>query len=134
MLSMGEETTTTTGKNLELCRLIWLDQKVNSNEENRLGQKRFADDFHSFHAFEEKETLLHFLAELRSSANEGVLLIVSGRLAEEVVQEIHSIETILFVFIFCGDRSRIGPWTEAFPKVSLSLVSLVGGIAERVPL
>ena len=118
---MVEETSLKSkGKNLELCRLIWLDQKANANEENRHSQKKFVEDFHCFHVFDEKEAFLRYLAELSVDPSECVLFIVSGRLAEQIVEEIHSIETILAIFIFCGDRSRIGSWTDAFPKVSLS--------------
>ncbi|CAF4013112.1 unnamed protein product, partial [Rotaria sordida] len=46
-----------------------------------------------------------------------LIMIVSGRLGQEIVPSIHQLKQIILIYVYCGDKESNKPWAEKFSKV-----------------
>ena len=98
----------------EQFSLIWLDAIVDNSIENVETQSSLRNVIHNFKAFQQADSFIHFI---QASTKSRLILIVSGRLGQEVVPQIHRLCQVYSIFVYCSDKERNERWAKTFSKV-----------------
>lgn len=107
--------TTQEDNNLPIYPLIWLDSLVNISVENLDGQRLIRSSIDLLKTFEIVNTCEEYIRSI--SQNERVILIVSGRLGQEIVPRIHQLRQVSSIFVYCLDKSANEQWAKQYKKV-----------------
>ncbi|CAF1106315.1 unnamed protein product [Adineta steineri] len=115
-------------KNKEDIRLIWLDAKIDDSQDSLRTQTLLLEFNPAAQFYTDPIRCIVFI---KSTPNEQILLIVSGALAREVLSQIHDVQQITAVFIFCGNRkyhmeliSKYSKVVDVFTKQDMLLQSI----------
>jgi len=125
-----ESDTYQTHNNLESFALLWLDAQVDINEENRQAQKKLRNIINHLKTFDDENDCQQYI--LSVSPQDRVVFIVSGRLGQIIVPQIHHLRQIISIYIYCINKQANIEWSKNFTKVlyflqsSLILSFLVG--------
>ncbi len=101
--------------NLETFALLWLDAEVNSSEENRHAQRQLRSIINYLKTFEDANLCRQYIQFVSSC--DRLVLIVSGRLGQEIVPQIHHIRQLSSIYVYCMDKPRYEQWAKDFSKV-----------------
>ncbi len=104
-------------KNLELLTLIWLDKFVEATQENREIQDKLRLIINYLIVFDNCESCEHYLKNEINDQQEKIILIVSGQLGQEIIENIHQLRQIVSIFVFCGDKQKHERWAKDYSKV-----------------
>lgn len=107
----------TDNENFELLSLIWLDNMADSTEENREIQEKFRSIVNHVRVFETSHECEHFIKNIINDKYEKIILIVSGRLGQEIIENIHHLKQIISIFVYCFDKDKNELWTKNYKKV-----------------
>lgn len=107
--------------NLEIFSLIYLDSSNDPKEIQRI-EKKFRLIFNHFLRFETIESCRDYLG--KTTSNDRLILITSGRLGSEFVPTIDKSRQILSIYIFCLDKPANEQWSRQYSKVKPSFSSL----------
>jgi hypothetical protein len=102
--------------NLESFGLLWLDAEVNSKEENREAQHELRSVINHVMPFEDPNLCQQYIHS--ASPQDRLVLIVSGRLGQEIVFRIHQLRQLSSIYVYCMDKERNEKWAKEFTKVS----------------
>ena len=101
-------------KNLETYSLLWLDAKVNDSVENIETQQRLRTSINHLKTFQYADQCIRYVESL---PKDRFVLIVSGRLGNEVVPQIHHFRQVYSIYVYCLDKERNERWAKRYPKV-----------------
>jgi hypothetical protein len=114
----NEEAPTNSEENhLESFSLIWLDADVNIKE-NRDTQQKLRAIINHLKEFHDARECQQYIEQ--RSKEDSLVLIVSGRLGEEVVPCIHNFHQVSSIYVYCTDKTKNEQWACKFAKVRLS--------------
>lgn len=102
--------------NLETFALLWLDEAVNTSEENREAQQELRSSINHVTTFEDGNLCQQYIRTV--DLQDRLVLIVSGRLGQEVVPHIHQVRQLSSIYVYCMDKQRNEQWAKTFTKVS----------------
>lgn len=102
-------------QNLETFVLLWLDEQVDSNEENCHAQKQLRTVINQFKTFTDPIQCEQYIST--RSKDDRIILIISGRLGPTIVPRIHHLYEIISIYIYCMNKQINEQWAKAFPKV-----------------
>ena len=102
---------------LELFQLIWFDANVNIVETRGTDQK-LRSVINHLKKFQDVKLCQQYIEQ--KSKSDRLVLIVSGRLGEEVVSSIHKLRQVLSIYVYCMDKESHEQWASKFSKVKLS--------------
>lgn len=104
--------------NLRKFTLVWLDAYVNktTNESIQTELRELTNQFRTFDNCSECQLFLQ-------SNDQRLVLIVSGRLGREIVPQIHSLEQIASIYVYCLDRERNEQWAKNYSKIQRVVVT-----------
>jgi response regulator RpfG family c-di-GMP phosphodiesterase len=108
-------------KNLETFSLLWLDAIVNDSVENIETQQRLRTLINHLKTFQHGDECIQYIQSL---PKDRFVLIVSGRLGQEVVPHIHNLRQVYSIYVYCLDKERNERWAKRFPKVKGVIVKL----------
>lgn len=95
--------------------LVWLDEKLNENTNDfRNSLQRLRNVVNVVKIFQDTNQCIKYIKTLET---EKAFLIVSGRLCHTVVPNVHEIDQIYSIYIFCEKRSKYVEWAKDWPKV-----------------
>ena len=100
--------------NLETFTLIWLDTNVNRSDENLKSQIQLRSIINYLQVFDDMETCKQYVQERES---ENIVLIVLGSLAKTIVPEIHSLQQLHSIYIYCREQTMHQELMENYSKV-----------------
>jgi hypothetical protein len=101
-------------QNHEKFILFWLDSLVNKSQENIDAQKLLRKAINRLKTFQDKDKCMEYI---RTLYNERIVLIVSGRLGQEVVPIVHRCRNLIAIYVYCLDKQRNEEWANKFTKV-----------------
>ena len=101
--------------NLETFALLWLDASVNSSEENRHAQQHLRSTINYLKTFEDVEQCQQYIQFV--SPYDRLVLIVSGQLGRQIVPNIHKLQQVSSIFVYCGNKQLNEEWARQYPKV-----------------
>jgi hypothetical protein len=125
-----ESDTYQTDNNLESFALLWLDAQVDINEENRKAQKQLRNIINYLKTFDDENDCQQYI--LSVSPQDRVVFIVSGRLGQIIVPQVHHLRQIISIYVYCRNKQANELWSKNFTKVlyflqsSLNLSFFVG--------
>ena len=103
--------------NLESYTLIWLDQAVNNDRENIQAQARIREAINNIKLFQKSDECSKYIHSL--SKDDRVVMIVSGRIGQEVVPTVHQLPQVCAIYVYCMNKAKYEQWAKDFPKVGL---------------
>lgn len=101
--------------NLESVSCLWLDQNVNSTEDNRQTHQELRQIINYLKIFDNSDRCEEYIRQIK---HEKVVLIVSGSLGRHIVPKIHPLSQLSACYVFCGDQKANEQWARDFNKVS----------------
>ncbi|CAF3309085.1 unnamed protein product [Rotaria socialis] len=109
-------------ENLETFYLLWLDAEVNISEENRIAQQQLRSTINHVTTFEDGNLCQQYIQSI--SIYDRIILIVSGRLGQEVVPRIHDLRQLSSIYVYCIDKQKNEEWAKNFTKVMAVTVDI----------
>ncbi len=104
-----------TDDNLESFLLFWLDAQVNTTEENKKTQKKLRSIINHMQVFDDISRCRQFIESL--SEQNRITLIVSGQLGRQIVPQIHQLQQLSSIFVYCGNKQLNEEWARQYSKV-----------------
>jgi len=101
--------------NLESVACLWLDQDVNSTEENRETLQELRQVINHLRTFNNSDQCEQYVQQI---THEKVVLIVSGSLGRHIVPRLHSLTQFSACYVFCRDKEANEQWASKYHKVS----------------
>jgi hypothetical protein len=101
--------------NLETFSLIWLDTQVNTTEDNQQTQQKLREIINYLITFDDQHQCHQYI--LSFSAQDRLILIVSGRLGRQFVPQIHQLRQLCSIYVYCMDKEANEQWAKEFTKV-----------------
>jgi hypothetical protein len=108
------------GQNLETFALVWLDGLVNRSQDNIDTKVLLRKAINRLKTFDDTDKCVEYI---RSLSRERVVLIVSGRLGQEVTPRIHPFPQVIAIYVYCSDIKRNEEWARHFIKVNMTNLS-----------
>ena len=100
--------------NLESFACLWLDQSVNSTEDNLVTQKELRQVINHLRTFDNSDECEQYILKI---TQEKVILIVSGSLGRQVVPGLHDLPQFAACYVFCQDKKINEQWANKYHKV-----------------
>jgi hypothetical protein len=110
--------------NLELMKLIWLDKMVNGTQENREIQDKLRSIINSLETFDNCLECEDYIRNRINDKQDKIILIVSGRLGQEITEKIHQLKQIISIFVFCFDKEKNRIWANKYQKVFIQIYAV----------
>jgi len=107
--------------NLEIFSLIWLDSSLNQSIENLDCQRKLRNSINYLKTFEDNTQCEQYIQNL--SQNDRLILIVSGRLGQQILPFIHNLRQVIAIYVYCVDKQANEQWTKKFIKVKCFIES-----------
>ena len=108
--------------NLEPFCLFWLDAVVNTTSENIAAQSKLRSIINYLKTFDNIQTCNEQIRSL--SADDQLVLIVSGSLGQEFVPHIVYLPQISSIYVYCRDKKHNKEWADQFSKIRLVTTNL----------
>jgi hypothetical protein len=100
--------------NLESFACLWLDQNVNSTEDNLETQKELRQVINHIRTFDNSDECEQYIQKI---TQEKVVLIVSGSSGRQVVPRLHDLPQFSACYVFCQDKKVNEQWANKYHKV-----------------
>jgi hypothetical protein len=100
--------------NLESFACLWLDQDVNSTEDNRETQQKLRQVINHLRTFSNHDECEQYILQV---THEKIVLIVSGSLGRQVIPRIHQLSQFSACYVFCRDKQANEQWANKYHKV-----------------
>lgn len=107
---------TRTTENLETFSLLWLDENVNSTEQNINAQKKLKTVMNQLKTFENTQVYQQYIQQ--NTSTNSIVLIVSGKCGRELIPTIHELSQLNAIYVYCMDIKSNEVWTKNYRKVS----------------
>ncbi|CAF1135549.1 unnamed protein product [Rotaria sordida] len=101
--------------NLESFACLWLDQNVNSTQDNLATQKELRQVINHLRTYDKSDECEKYIRQI---TKEKVVLIVSGSLGQEIVHRLHDLPQFSACYVFCQDQKRNEQWANKYHKVN----------------
>ena len=108
--------------NLETYSLLWLDSSPSSSQESIAAEQHLRTVINYLKIFKQShecEEYIHSLAK-----TDRVILIVSGRLGQEIVPRIHECRQVTSIYVYCMNKKKNEQWVKPFKKVKRIITHL----------
>jgi hypothetical protein len=101
--------------NLETFTCLWLDQNVDSTQDNRDTLQELRQVINHLRTFQNTDDCEQYI---RKISQEKVILIVSGSLGRQVVPRLHDLPQFSACYVFCQDKKANEEWANKYHKVT----------------
>ncbi|CAM4905379.1 unnamed protein product [Rotaria socialis] len=106
--------------NFESFACLWLDQSVNTTQDNLETQKELRQVINHLRTFDDMDKCEQYIRQITT---EKVVLIVSGALGRDLVPRLHELPQFSACYVFCQDQKRNEEWANKYHKVNGVFVS-----------
>jgi hypothetical protein len=110
-----------TASNLESFACLWLDQTVDSTQDNLMTQQELRQVINHLRTFNNSDECEEYI---RQVTQEKVVLIVSGALGRQIIPRIHDLLQLSSFYVFCQDKKANEQWANKYHKVKHLTISL----------
>jgi hypothetical protein len=119
VLPNDELGTNTDDQQLEIFSLIWLDTNVNVKD-TRNTEQNLRSIINHLKKFQDVKQCQEYIEQ--SSPIDRLVLIVRGRMGQEIVPVIHQLRQVISIYVYCTDKQKNEEWSCKFSKVRFSTV------------
>ena len=115
---MAAASPTQVDNNLETFSLVWLDASVNSSQQNVKAQQQLRTSINYLKTFEHVDKCEQYIRSVFKE--DRIILIVSGRLGQEIVPRIHQLQQVSAIYVHClsADKKKYEQWAKNYAKVN----------------
>ncbi|CAF1439571.1 unnamed protein product, partial [Adineta steineri] len=113
--------TNTNDKSLEIFSLIWLDANINVKE-TRGTEQKLRSIINRIKKFQDVKQCQQYIEQ--TSQKDRLVIIVSGRLGQEIVPYIHQLRQVITIYVYCMDKKNNEQWALKFAKIKSVVVAL----------
>ncbi|UJR23956.1 hypothetical protein I4U23_026924 [Adineta vaga] len=99
--------------NLESFACLWLDQNIDSTQDNRDTQTELRRIINHLRTFDDCDKCEKYI---RKITREKVVLIVSGSFGQLVIPQIHDLSQLSAFYVFCQDKEVNEQWAKKYYK------------------
>lgn len=97
-------------------QLVWWDANINTPD-NATTKIYLSKLYKKFHDFSDIDECKRYITRLNAMSGKCVV-IVSGKLGEELTEHIHRNPHVMHIYVYCGDRERAESWAKKYDKVN----------------
>ncbi|CAF1099350.1 unnamed protein product [Adineta steineri] len=108
-------------KSLEIFSLIWLDANVDVKD-TRDTEVKLRSIINHIKKFQDIKQCQQYIEQ--TSQKDRLILIVNGRLGQEIVPYIHQLRQVISIYVYCMDRTSNQQWAFKFTKIKPVVVDL----------
>jgi hypothetical protein len=101
--------------NLEIYSLLWLDSSANDSQETNQAQQYLRTTINYVKLFKKSNECEAYIRSL--GKDDRIVLIVSGRLGQEIVPRIHQVQQVSAIYVYCMNKQQNEKWAGKFNKV-----------------
>jgi hypothetical protein len=101
--------------NLETYSLIWLDSSPTNCQETLAAQQHLRTAINYIKTFKQSNECEEYIQSVPKI--DRVILIVSGRLGQEIVPRIHQLRQVFSIYVYCMNKKKNEQWVKPFSKV-----------------
>ncbi|CAF2052688.1 unnamed protein product [Rotaria magnacalcarata] len=98
-------------QNLENFQIIWLDDNINTTEDNLHTVSLLRTIINYLHIFDNIWDCYDYIGTVQ---DEKVFLIVSGSISENIIPYVYHIPQVQFVYIYCFDVEKHKKWEAEY--------------------
>lgn len=110
-------------RSLEALSLVWIDPNV-ENDENRSVHEKLGTLYTNFKKFASVGDGIDAIENFPTSRR--LVLVVSGSFGTEIVPQIHQLEQVSAIYVFCMRFEDHKTWAEQYHKVRTSIYHIYG--------
>lgn len=103
-----------TYQNLEDLTVIWLDANINNTADCLDTKARLRSLINYLLTFEVLDQCTTFI---KSVTKETIFLVVSGSYGETMVEQIHHLPQVGYIYVFCAHKARHEIWAKYYAKI-----------------
>lgn len=122
----GSQYSDTSDDKLDAFSVIWLDAEINKSQDNQQNKTQFEKSFKNVKTYENAETCGTYIR--CRPQDEKIILIVSGRLGQSLVPNIHSLPSVQSIYVYCANSDSHERWTSQYPKVMTITLDLLTSV------
>ena len=104
----------TNNQHLKIFSLIWLDANTDL-EGNRNAEQRLRAIINCLMKFQDVKKCQEYIEKQSEKAR--LIVVVSGRLGQEIIPSIHNIRQVVSIYVYCMDKKSHEQWARNFEKV-----------------
>ncbi|CAF1065697.1 unnamed protein product [Adineta steineri] len=108
-------------KSLEIFSLVWLDANVDVKD-TRNTEVKLRSIINHIKKFQDIKQCQQYIE--RRSENDRLVIIVSGRLGQEIIPYIHQLRQVISIYVYCMDETNNEQWAFQFTKIKSVVVDL----------
>ena len=123
MENANDQLTQIDDRNLESFYIFWLDAKVNSTEENQKAQIKLRQIINHLETFEDQNLCHQHISSV--SQQDRLILITSGTCGRQLIPQIHHLQQISSIYVYCFDKQANEQWANNFTKVCCISLSFI---------
>ncbi|CAF3835168.1 unnamed protein product [Rotaria sp. Silwood1] len=120
-------------QNLELISLIWLDNMADATQENREIQDKLRSIVNYLRTFDNCKQCEDYIRNIINDKYDKIILIVSGKLGQEIIEHIHHLKQVISIFVYCIDKNKNELWANKYKKVR-SVIVQINDLFEQIDL
>ncbi|CAF1439837.1 unnamed protein product [Adineta steineri] len=99
--------------NLESFACLWLDQNINSTQDNRDTLKALRQAINHLRTFDDSDAYEQYIRQINQ---EKVILIVSGSWGRQIIPRLHDLPQLSAFYVFCQDHEANEQWANKYHK------------------
>jgi hypothetical protein len=100
--------------NFESFACLWMDKDVDSTKDNLDTQEELRQVINHLRTFDDSDQCEQYIRQI---THEKIILIVSGSLGRQIVNQLHSLPQFSACYVFCRDKKANEQWTSKYHKV-----------------
>ncbi|CAF1316803.1 unnamed protein product [Rotaria sordida] len=108
-------------RNLETFTLIWCDADVDRTKENQHTQSTLRSTINYLKVFDNIDISEEYI---KQNPDNKIVLIVSGKMGEQLVPHIHDLKQIHTIYVYCTNNAYHEIWAKNFPKIASVVVTM----------
>ncbi len=105
---------------LEIFCLVWLDDNTDSKDA-RKNNPKLLSIINRLENFGNVKDCRKFVEQ--RSQEERLIMIVNGRLGQDIVPSIHQFRQVVSIYVYCANKEGNEKWTRNFKKVKINLIA-----------
>jgi hypothetical protein len=102
-------------KQCEIFCLLWLDA-VADNHEIQNAEQKLRSIINYLKRFQDVKPCQQYIEQ--SSNQDRIVLIVSGRLGQEIVPSVQQLRQVISIYVYCMNKKTHEKWASKHPKVT----------------
>ena len=102
-------------KQCDIFSLIWLDANLD-DPAARNAEQKLRSIINYLKKFQDVKPCQKYIEQ--SSKNDRIVLIVSGRLGQEIVGSVYQLRSVVAIYVYCMNKKAHEKWALKHPKVT----------------